>query len=281
MVTMQQQLTFIATALSTIILLMLTLRLNCQPPVQSTPRKPVFINKNSDTARVERGIRAAYGQTAIYLEWQRNTERDLAGYRLFRTTEVIGGTPVNFRLYRDLPLGSQAPLGIADTVFFDANVVIGTRYYYRLRAYSRSGGESDFADSIVTYELARRATPVRPSTSVLLSRRDSSITFEWQKPLDASGFYAFKLYLFNENEVFEESDCIAVSYQISSFTTVDTLRINFNRINSQLQGETGTRVFRLLESGREYRWRVFTLPIGLERFRGASSELAGFRLTVN
>ncbi len=241
----------------------------------------MFINKNSDTARVERGIRAAYGQTAIYLEWQRNTERDLAGYRLFRTTEVIGGTPVNFRLYRDLPLGSQAPLGIADTVFFDANVVVGTRYYYRLRAYSRSGGESDFADSIVTYQLTQRALLIRPQNITTISRRDSSILFEWRKPLQASGFYALKLYEFNQSEDFEESDCIALAYRQSSFTEIDSLRIDFGRVSAQLQGGLGTKVFRLMQNGREYRWRVFTLPIGTERFTGASSELAGFRLTVN
>jgi hypothetical protein len=261
--------------------------LSCVPdPELPQPRRPQFVPKSSDTARVERGIRAVPGQNAIRLEWFRNPERDLAGYRIFRTNEVATDTalPINFRLLREIPLGSQEAVGLPDTVFIDANVVPDVQYFYQVEAYTRRGARSE-RSLPETFRLATRVNPRTPIGQLVFSRQDTTIRFEWGKPPFVSGFYVLKLYEFRGFDTFLEDDCVAMVYDGSSFRDTDTVRINFGQV-FQAQSPVrrlpnGLRVFRRLENGVQYRWQVQAFPEDIDRRYGVASEFLEFRVTIN
>ncbi len=75
------------------------------------------------------GLVAAGGNGFVDLDWADNTEPDLAGYNVFRST-VSGG-----------PYSSVATL-IGSSDFNDASVTNGTTYYYIVTAEDTSGNES-------------------------------------------------------------------------------------------------------------------------------------------
>ena len=71
---------------------------------------------------------------AVQLEWTANTETDLAGYRVYRSTNspVVKGTPINGTLV--------APS------FIDSEVTAGTTYYYAVTAVDTSNNESPLSN---------------------------------------------------------------------------------------------------------------------------------------
>lgn len=259
----------------------------CPPdPEPPAPQRPRFVPRSSDTARIEQGIRPVPGQNAIRLEWFRNPERDIAGYRIFRTAEVARDTavPINFQLLREIPLGSQEPLGLPDTVFIDATVQPDVEYFYQVEAYTRRGARSE-RSLPERYRLAQRVNPLSPIGILRLSRRDTTIQFEWRKPPLVSGFYVLKIYEFRGFDTFFEEDCVAILYDGSSFFDRDTVSINFGQAyqapSPARRFTNGLRVFKRLENGVEYRWQVQAFPEDINRAYGAVSELLGFRVLIN
>ena len=73
---------------------------------------------------------------AALLEWTANTESDLAGYRVYRSTSspVVKGTPIN---------GTLVPPS-----FTDSTVTAGTTYYYAVTAVDTSGNESALSNEV-------------------------------------------------------------------------------------------------------------------------------------
>jgi endonuclease I len=70
------------------------------------------------------------GNGFLFIQWDANSENDLAGYRLYRSTTT---PPTD--LY-------QSP-GASASGFLDESVTNGTRYYYLLTAVDTSGNESE------------------------------------------------------------------------------------------------------------------------------------------
>lgn len=80
------------------------------PPVQSPP--------------------PAKSPTSLRLDWNANTETDLAGYRIYRsTTSGVYGAPV-----------ATAPASA--TSFVDAGVKPGVTYFFTITAVDKAGNES-------------------------------------------------------------------------------------------------------------------------------------------
>jgi fibronectin type 3 domain-containing protein len=74
------------------------------------------------------GLMAVAGVNSIELAWQPNTEEDLAGYQVYRSTE--GGAPERIAGPVDAPN------------FSDHTVEIGKKYSYTITAIDRTGNES-------------------------------------------------------------------------------------------------------------------------------------------
>jgi fibronectin type 3 domain-containing protein len=77
---------------------------------------------------VPAGLMAVAGVNSIELAWQPDTEEDLAGYQVYRSTD--GGTPARIAGPVDAPN------------FSDRTVEIGKKYSYTITAVDRTGNES-------------------------------------------------------------------------------------------------------------------------------------------
>lgn len=89
------------------------------------------------------GFGAEPGNREIQLDWQANTEDDLAGYRVYRS-EVSGG-----------PYSEVSGVLLNGTEFTDTDVSLETTYYYVVRAEDLGGGES--GDSVEADAIPERA----------------------------------------------------------------------------------------------------------------------------
>jgi hypothetical protein len=83
------------------------------------------------------GLRSVTGDEEVRLYWYANTEDDLDGYKIYRSTEPRGYFP------RIASVGRHA------TEFIDDEVENGVTYYYAIAAYDRSGNESELSDNTV------------------------------------------------------------------------------------------------------------------------------------
>lgn len=75
-----------------------------------------------------RGLQAVGRNTYVLLDWTKNTEKDLAGYRLYRSLT---------------PLSGYGEIGKTEFAEFkDAGLENLQRYFYRLSAFDTAGNES-------------------------------------------------------------------------------------------------------------------------------------------
>jgi hypothetical protein len=103
------------------------------------------------------------GDRQVTLYWVRNTEPDLAGYRVYRGPAYEG------------PFNLLQTVGPTATSFVDNAVTNGTTYYYALAAYDVAGNESELSAENT------KDTPRPAGAGVVLA----SVAFE---PGQASGF---------------------------------------------------------------------------------------------
>ncbi len=82
-----------------------------------------FKPKDTFPPAVPTGLTAVPGARSIDLVWDRNTEKDFAGYRVFRD-------------------GKQIAEGVTAPAFSDRDVKPGTKYQYRVSALDNAGNES-------------------------------------------------------------------------------------------------------------------------------------------
>ncbi len=259
------------------LILLLILCAACQEEQQGTPPSaPRFVPKSADTARAIRGIQPSViresPRRGLRLEWFQNPERNLGGYEVWRTEQAIDGVPVNFSLRQKLPLGSQAAQNLPDTVFVDENVRNGVMYYYKLVSYSRVDVASNFSEEFQQYELRVPGTADAPRGDIQMPA-DSTLTFRWLDNNESAGFYCLKVYV--DDLDFKEENCVAIATGQTFFAS-DSIRINFNRVQTTFPGTVGTKVFRPLERGRRYFWFVMFHPLGFETNVGAPSNRQAF-----
>jgi len=121
---------------------------------------PLLLPSPPDTSQWEKGIDAFPEAEGIVLYWLSNQERDLAGYKVYRSTERRG----TYRL-----IGTAEG---ADTSYKDYDVEVRKRYFYYLRAFDREGRESPPSDTL-DYMLVEKAFNLNNTL-------DPRPTFYWQ-----------------------------------------------------------------------------------------------------
>jgi Concanavalin A-like lectin/glucanases superfamily len=121
------------------------------------------------------GLTATAGVQQVTLSWGANTEPDLAGYNLYRSTS----SPVPTT---SLPVNGGTP--ITDTGYVDWGLQPGTTYHYALTAVDRSGNASSASD-----EASATAQAPPPSQHALSFDGSSQyVTFGAAPLLGASRF---------------------------------------------------------------------------------------------
>jgi fibronectin type 3 domain-containing protein len=95
------------------------------------------------------GLTNVSGNATVTLDWSDNTEGDLAGYNIYRsTTSGLGYSKVNTSL-------------VTASAYTDTTVTNGTAYYYVVTAVDSSANESAYSSQI-------SALPVAPITSITI-----------------------------------------------------------------------------------------------------------------
>ncbi len=135
----------------------------------------VFYREGSDQSAPRRptGLEGSVKDGCVHLQWEANTETDVAGYFVFRSRCAEG--PFRHRLNDAL---------VTDTGYLDTASDQGVRYTYSTRAVDLSGNESDCSEKITLTPLPGDGNPdtgppdgtpdsVPPSPPVLIEVRSS------------------------------------------------------------------------------------------------------------
>uniref|UniRef100_A0A7C2K5C7 Fibronectin type-III domain-containing protein n=1 Tax=candidate division WOR-3 bacterium TaxID=2052148 RepID=A0A7C2K5C7_UNCW3 len=78
------------------------------------------------------GLTSVTGDRAVYLYWNPNTEKDLAGYRVYRNTSPSG----YFKMIAE----------VKENFYVDRDVENGITYFYAVSAFDSAGNESELSE---------------------------------------------------------------------------------------------------------------------------------------
>jgi fibronectin type 3 domain-containing protein len=112
------------------------------------------------------GLVASGTSGGITLDWFNNTESDLAGYNIYRSSSSNGTfTKLNATL-------------LASSDYFDANAPSNATSFYRVTAVDTSGNESNFA-SVSAFRPAAGDIPTAPSGLNAVANTATQVTISW------------------------------------------------------------------------------------------------------
>ena len=131
-------------------------------PVWVTPGTPFNITFDTDAPAAPTGLTAIPGVDSASLSWIANSEPDLAGYNVYRSTTspVTKTTPINSSL-------------LSSPAYIDSTATHGPTYYYAVTAKDTSGNESDLSNEA-------NATPTAPpeyATALQFDGSNDYVTF--------------------------------------------------------------------------------------------------------
>ena len=212
---------------------------NQTPP----PAKVRIVEKTPEDSTVEHGIDAVPDIDAIFLEWHPNTEKNLAGYIVYRSkmenSQFVEVGRVTKRYEK------------IDTTFTDSLVALTKRYYYFIRAFDDLNQMSEPSDT-VNYKLWVKPVLLAP---VGVVQNPSSIVFTWE--FNAS---------FVPSEFVFRLERLGGSGFVNFFTKLFNLSNDYTP--HQEWDLAKLTIFTPLTTGT-YRWRID--PIGNENLCGAES----------
>ena len=115
--------------------------LDVEDPIPPSP--PVWVQKSLPEEWPERGI-DAHESRAIFLEWKPDAVGNIEAYKIYRATYYGEKDSVgDFELITIIDAGLDPSL-----VYYDSQVLIRTKYYYKLKAQDNVGRLSSYSDSI-------------------------------------------------------------------------------------------------------------------------------------
>lgn len=121
-----------------------------QPPHPSFfVGKSIFIPDSLKPPAIPKNLRGTFSGDTVIIQWDANTETDLAGYILYR-----GTTKNNFT--DSIDVGNS-------TSYIDTNVSLDVTYYYAIVAYDIDGNKSDLSNVIEITPTVRPETPTNIS----------------------------------------------------------------------------------------------------------------------
>jgi len=191
------------------------------------PAVPKIHPHNPDIPDDEWGPDALTDTDGIYIEWDANTEEDLAGYKIYRSINADDG-------YKLIDTLSKA-----EVFYEDNDVSVGSRYYYRILAYDEDGNESRMSER-ASYMLLPKPALIKPSNQSEINT--TSPAFTWLGVSEAQS-YVVHVYVNTEDK--------EVSWQVvwksSEKFPFETLAMSYNEDDKAAQP---------LEDGKRYRCRV-------------------------
>ena len=190
-------------------------------------------------------------QDAIRIEWDANTEEDLAGYKVYRRISPEAKAP-EFQTIATV-LGD-------DSYYEDTDVAIGVKYYYRISAFNESGNESE-KSSVVDYTLLEKPILTEPVDQATIET--TSPVFAW---LGVPGASSYTIHVHGraaDAGTWEETWC---SEKVYPYQDLSKAYNDDNHASKPL--ESGMTCRWLVDSsggpsvGSQSRWRHFSVSIG-------------------
>lgn len=125
------------------------------------------------------GLQAAPGDSQVALSWDANTEPDLAGYNIYRSTDGVLYTRINGVL-------------LTGTSFVDTDRINGRTYYYQVTAVDRSNNES--ARSNTVQATPGDETPPSTPTGLRATAGSGEVRLKWNPNTepDLSGYNIYR-----------------------------------------------------------------------------------------
>jgi fibronectin type 3 domain-containing protein len=122
---------------------------------------------------------SAYAQQ-VRLQWDPNSEEDLAGYRMYRSTVSGSG----YQRVGEIPCsGGDA----ACATFTDTGLVYATTYYYVVTAFNTSGLESGQSNQVSTW--IPNPSPPAPPSGLEVAESGVNVSARWS-PVRGADYYA-------------------------------------------------------------------------------------------
>ena len=125
------------------------------------------------------GLSATPASTQVALNWDGNTEPDLAGYNVYRSTTQAGPyTKINGAL---LPTSDYTDTGLAN----------GVTYYYVVTAEDTGANESGYSSEV---SATPDVLPPSPPTGLVATAWDSSVSLDWNDNTepDLAGYNVYR-----------------------------------------------------------------------------------------
>jgi serine protease len=119
------------------------------------------------------GLTVAAGNATVALDWSNNTESDLAGYTVYRSTSAGG------------PFAALNASLLVASAYTDNAVTNGTTYYYRVTAVDTSGNESSNSSTASATPSAPDTTPPSAPTGLSASAGNGTVALDWSNNTEA------------------------------------------------------------------------------------------------
>lgn len=149
---------------------------------------------------VPTGLTAIAGNNQVTLSWNANTETDLSGYNLYKSTDGS-----SFSKYLT---------SLTGTSYTDTQVTNGSTYWYKLTAIDTSNNESAQSSSVsATPQATADTTPPANVTGLSESSTNTTITLNWTNPSDID---------FNHCNIYRDGTKVGQTSS-TSFTDMDLL----------------------------------------------------------
>ncbi|MBN1999139.1 hypothetical protein JW935_16385, partial [candidate division KSB1 bacterium] len=129
-----------------------------------------------------REVKAVEEENLISIVWDVNMEPDLDHYDIFRAT----GMNLEYTKLNKKPIPADAPR------WSDENVMSGPTYYYKVKAYDKSGNESAF--SAPAFGKPVDKTPPGKPKNLTFKLENHEIVLQWKPPQDPDlrGYYIYR-----------------------------------------------------------------------------------------
>jgi fibronectin type 3 domain-containing protein len=138
-----------------------------------------LVQDDTEAPAAPTGLNAQAGEGIVQLDWNDNSEPDLAGYNIYRSTTSGSG----FAKLNSSPL--------ADSAYTDIQVSNGTRYYYVVTAVDTSSNESLCSAEVSAMPMD--TTPPAPPAGVWARIENGVVLLGWLDNTEAD-FAAYNVY---------------------------------------------------------------------------------------
>lgn len=121
------------------------------------------------------GLTAVAGDNQVSLSWNANTEPDLSGYNIYRSTDDISYSILNQSI-------------VTTNTYTDTTALNGIMYYFKITALDTNVNESSPTNYVTATPVAtvvQDTTPPSEVTNLRESHTDTGVTLQWSNPADS------------------------------------------------------------------------------------------------